>query len=80
MSYTIETWCKEHDVSRSTFYKLRKEGRAPRLFEVTPGCPRISARQTKNGSGPARPSNPRRPDHDAQTQIQTHITQKAFHP
>ena len=43
MSYTIETWCKEHDVSRSTFYKLRREGRAPRLFEVTPGCPRISA-------------------------------------
>lgn len=42
MSFTIDSWCAEHDLSRSTFYKLRKEGRAPRLFEVTPGCPRIS--------------------------------------
>ena len=43
MSFTIDTWCAEHGLSRSTYYQLRKIGKAPRIFEVTPGCPRISA-------------------------------------
>ena len=41
MSYSIETWCKRHDVSRSTYYKLKAANKAPRTMEVL-GCVRIS--------------------------------------
>lgn len=41
MSFTIETWCERHDVSRSTYYKLKAANKAPRTMEVL-GCVRIS--------------------------------------
>jgi hypothetical protein len=34
MSLTIDQWCKQHNLSRSTFYKLRKVGKAPRIIKV----------------------------------------------
>jgi hypothetical protein len=41
MSFSIETWCDRHDVSRSTYYKLKAANKAPRTMEVL-GCVRIS--------------------------------------
>jgi predicted DNA-binding transcriptional regulator AlpA len=34
MSLTIDQWCEKHNLSRSTFYKLRKIGKAPRIIKV----------------------------------------------
>jgi hypothetical protein len=34
MSFTIDQWCERHHLSRSTFYKLRKLGKAPRIIKV----------------------------------------------
>jgi hypothetical protein len=41
MSFSIETWCERHDISRSTYYKLKAAKKAPRTMEVL-GCVRIS--------------------------------------
>jgi predicted DNA-binding transcriptional regulator AlpA len=38
---TIDQWCNKHDLSRSTFYKLRKIGKAPRIIKVLE-CVRIT--------------------------------------
>ena len=34
MSLTIDQWCEKHNLSRSTFYKLKKLGKAPRIIKV----------------------------------------------
>ncbi len=34
MSFTIDQWCERHNLSRSTFYKLKKLGKAPRIIKV----------------------------------------------
>jgi predicted DNA-binding transcriptional regulator AlpA len=34
MSLTIDQWCEKHNLSRSTFYKLKKVGKAPRILKV----------------------------------------------
>jgi predicted DNA-binding transcriptional regulator AlpA len=34
MSLTIDQWCERHNLSRSTFYKLKKLGKAPRIIKV----------------------------------------------
>jgi predicted DNA-binding transcriptional regulator AlpA len=31
---TIEEFCEQHRFSRSFFYKLRKQGKAPRITEI----------------------------------------------
>ena len=41
MSFSIEQWCNRHNVSRSTYYKLKAVQKAPRTMEVL-GCVRIS--------------------------------------
>ena len=41
MSLTIDQWCEKHNLSRSTFYKLRKIGKAPRIIKVME-CIRIT--------------------------------------
>jgi predicted DNA-binding transcriptional regulator AlpA len=41
MSLTIDQWCEKHSLSRSTFYKLRKIGKAPRVIKVME-CIRIT--------------------------------------
>jgi hypothetical protein len=33
-SYTIDEFCKAERISRSMFYKLRSQGKAPRLFNA----------------------------------------------
>ncbi|WP_018260002.1 hypothetical protein [Methylobacterium sp. WSM2598] len=33
-SKSIEDWCRSHGLSRSTFYNLKKIGKAPRTFNV----------------------------------------------
>jgi predicted DNA-binding transcriptional regulator AlpA len=32
--FTIDEWCQKNRLSRSTFYKLKKVGKAPRLAKV----------------------------------------------
>jgi predicted DNA-binding transcriptional regulator AlpA len=32
--FTIDEWCQKNRLSRSTFYKLKKAGKAPRLAKV----------------------------------------------
>jgi hypothetical protein len=39
--FTIQEWCAKRRVSRGTFYKLRKQGTAPRTHNVNK-CVRIS--------------------------------------
>jgi predicted DNA-binding transcriptional regulator AlpA len=34
MSKTIEQWCDAHSLSRAFFYKLEKQGKAPKTFNV----------------------------------------------
>lgn len=41
MSFSIEQWCQRHNLSRSTYYKLRAANKAPRTMEVL-NCVRIS--------------------------------------
>ena len=41
MSFAIEQWCQRHNLSRSTYYKLKAVKKAPRTMEVL-GCVRIS--------------------------------------
>jgi predicted DNA-binding transcriptional regulator AlpA len=41
MSLSIEQWCQRHNLSRSTYYKLKTANKAPRTMEVL-GCVRIS--------------------------------------
>ncbi len=31
---SIDVFCKDHDISRGFFYKLLKEGKAPRIIKV----------------------------------------------
>jgi hypothetical protein len=31
---SIEQFCKDHDISRTTFYNLKKVGKMPRLMHV----------------------------------------------
>ncbi|MBI3776765.1 MAG: hypothetical protein HY273_14685 [Gammaproteobacteria bacterium] len=33
-AFTIELFCKSHGISRAMFYKLKAEGRGPRLMQV----------------------------------------------
>ena len=33
-SYTVEAWCKHRGISRSMFYLLAKQGKAPRSYSV----------------------------------------------
>jgi predicted DNA-binding transcriptional regulator AlpA len=33
-AYTVDQFCEAHSISRSTFYKLRRDGRGPREMEV----------------------------------------------
>ena len=33
-SYTIDEFCEAERISRGMFYKLRRQGKAPRLFNV----------------------------------------------
>jgi len=33
-TYTVNQFCKSHNISRSMFYKLLQQGLAPRLMEV----------------------------------------------
>jgi predicted DNA-binding transcriptional regulator AlpA len=33
-SFSIEQWCEIHALSRSMFYKMAKQGTAPRTFKV----------------------------------------------
>lgn len=40
-SFSIEEWCKLHEFSRPFFYKLQKQGEAPKTFNVG-RCVRIS--------------------------------------
>jgi hypothetical protein len=42
LAYSVEQFCKAHNISKATFYKLKKENRAPREMKVD-GRPRISA-------------------------------------
>jgi predicted site-specific integrase-resolvase len=32
--FTIDEWCQKNRLSRSTFYKLKKAGKGPRLAKV----------------------------------------------
>jgi predicted DNA-binding transcriptional regulator AlpA len=41
MSLTIDQWCEKHNLSRSTFYNLKKIGKAPRFIKVME-CIRIT--------------------------------------
>ncbi|WP_426608994.1 helix-turn-helix transcriptional regulator [Bradyrhizobium sp. McL0616] len=40
-SYSIDQWCELHGLSRPFFYKLQKQGEAPKTFPVG-RCVRIS--------------------------------------
>jgi predicted DNA-binding transcriptional regulator AlpA len=40
-SHTIDQFCALEGISRSFFYKLKAQGKAPRIFNVG-NCPRIS--------------------------------------
>jgi len=31
-AYTIPQFCNRHSISRATFYKIQKEGNAPKIF------------------------------------------------
>jgi predicted DNA-binding transcriptional regulator AlpA len=42
LSYSIGQWCERHSISRSTFYNLKKQGRAPDLIFIG-DLPRIAA-------------------------------------
>ena len=33
-SYSVEDWCKHRGVSRSMFYKLAEQGKAPKTYHV----------------------------------------------
>jgi hypothetical protein len=33
-SFTISEWCDLHDLSRGTYYKLRRVGKAPKCFNI----------------------------------------------
>lgn len=39
---TITQWCIVRNVSRSSFYKLKKQNKSPRTIELTPGDHRIT--------------------------------------
>lgn len=41
LAFSIEQFCKSHNISRAQYYNLRKEGRGPREMKVD-GKPRIS--------------------------------------
>ena len=34
---TIDEWCKDYNVSRGTFYNLKRLGKAPRLLRLNGG-------------------------------------------
>lgn len=34
LAYSIDSFCKAHNISRAMYYNLKKEGRAPREFRV----------------------------------------------
>ncbi len=34
LSFSVQNFCRVHDMSRSQFYELRKLGLAPRLFYI----------------------------------------------
>lgn len=40
-SFSIDDWCAMHSFSRSFFYKLAKQGEAPKTFKIG-CCQRIS--------------------------------------
>ena len=33
-AFTVDEWCRRYRVSCGTFYKLRREGRGPRLMKI----------------------------------------------
>lgn len=33
-TYTVETFCKSHNISRAFFYALRKQGKGPRVAKL----------------------------------------------
>jgi predicted DNA-binding transcriptional regulator AlpA len=33
-AFTIDEFCRAHGISRALFYKLRKQGRAPRIMQI----------------------------------------------
>lgn len=33
-AFTIDAFCRSHGISRALFYKLQKDGRAPRVMRV----------------------------------------------
>ncbi len=43
-SWSIDQWCRRRNYSRSTYYKMRRAGMAPRTIEVL-GCVRITKKQ-----------------------------------
>lgn len=42
-SLSIDDWCRQHGISRSYFYKLAQQGRAPQTFHIGNKIRRISA-------------------------------------
>jgi len=40
-SYSVSAFCRRHDISKATFYNLRRRGEAPEVFKVG-NQPRIS--------------------------------------
>jgi predicted DNA-binding transcriptional regulator AlpA len=41
-SFTLQQWCDRHGISKAMFYLLRKDGKAPRIFNIG-RCVRVSA-------------------------------------
>lgn len=33
-AYTVDDFCRAHGISRALFYKLKTQGRAPRIMQV----------------------------------------------
>ena len=49
-AYTVETFCLVHSLSRGAFYKLKKSGKAPKLYYVgtKPYISREAAKEWQN--------------------------------
>jgi hypothetical protein len=45
---TIEEFCRAEHISRAKFYELKKEGRAPRVIEVSAQVKRITAQARRD--------------------------------
>ena len=40
-AFTVSEFCKNYKITNETFYRLQKEGRAPRTFKIGPRAQRI---------------------------------------